>query len=65
MKADFSKFVGREPTAHLDTEPPKDWRQLEAADPYTACQIRLELAKRKARQLEEEISAELALELKP
>ncbi len=53
MKADFSKFVGRDPTFHLPPEPPKDWRQLEEADPATACKIRLELARREQRQYEE------------
>lgn len=58
MKADFSKFVGRDPAPPLNDLLPDsyNWRQLHDADPATAEHIRHELAKRKVRQRSEELS---------
>ncbi len=53
MKADFTKFVGRDP-APAELPLPKDWRQLEEADPSMVSEIRHKLAIREARMREEE-----------
>ncbi len=53
MKADFSKFLGPLPTDPPPYVEPVDAKPLVEPDPEMVCRVKLEVAKRQARNYDE------------